>query len=167
MPEFILSSAGTVGDPPKRFDDLSELAQGFIEAMFFTECEGSLVDETFDPESGSALPTEAGFADLSEESLAKVLDVCTAFEAEHRALLDEATSKVVDGVAYDLKRAGNDLWYTANGHGVGFWDRRGLGETGTALTKAAKAVGEFSVSWESTAVEGDDDTVADGVVHLD
>lgn len=34
----------------------------------------------------------------------------------------------------------HDFWLTRNGHGAGFWDR-GLGELGTALTKAAKTFG--------------------------
>ena len=39
--------------------------------------------------------------------------------------------------AYDESRAGNDYWYTRNGHGTGFWDR-GLGELGDKLAAACR-----------------------------
>lgn len=35
-----------------------------------------------------------------------------------------------------LDQIGNDLWFTAQGHGVGFWDR-GLGAVGDRLTEIA------------------------------
>jgi hypothetical protein len=44
---------------------------------------------------------------------------------------------------------GQDLWFTANGHGTGFWDR-GLREIGKRLTASAKTMGSFDV------VVGDD-----------
>ena len=44
---------------------------------------------------------------------------------------------------------GNDLWFTRNGHGCGFWDR-GMGDLGDKLTKLAKAMGSRYL------LEGDD-----------
>ena len=50
-------------------------------------------------------------------------------------------------------KLGHDLWLTRNGHGAGYWDR-GLGEIGTELTRAAKALGSQDLY------------VADGYIHV-
>jgi len=46
---------------------------------------------------------------------------------------------------YDIEQClGHDIWYTSNGHGVGFWDR-GLGDLGERLTTASKAIRSHDV----------------------
>lgn len=127
MPQFILDGATT-----REFRDLPYLAQGFIEAMFFTEI-GHGVDmaDWLDPEnvadreSGSFdgnLPSDCGFTDLHESAIANIVKFCADFEAAAGEYLEAALGR--DG--YDSTRAGNDLWYTSQGHGVGFWDRKEL-----------------------------------------
>lgn len=137
MPQFILDGATT-----REFRALPYVVQGFIEAMFFTEI-GHGVDmaDWFDPEnvadrkSGSFdgnLPSDCGFTDLHPSAIANIVAFCAAFEA---AAGDSLTS-AIERDGYNSTRAGNDLWLTSQGHGVGFWDRSELddGDLGDKLT---------------------------------
>jgi len=164
MPEFILNDKDT-----REFQQLPEITQGFIEAMFFTECEGSLADDTFDPENGSALPDEASWLDIGDKNLLDIIEATTKWAEENSIDLYIATGCIVDGIAYDMVRAGNDLWYTSNGHGVGFWDREFHTsdgsineEIGDRLSEAARAFGETNVFWETT-----DEDECTGIVYVD
>jgi len=158
MPEFILNDKDT-----REFTQLPEIVQGFIEAMFFTECEGSIADDTFDPENGSQLPDEASWLEIHPDSLKRIVETVTAWRDEHAALLEQAyEAERKDVFLYDEIRAGNDLWYTSNGHGVGFWDRGFTDELGKALTAAAKEFGESCVFWETT-----DEDECTGIVYVD
>ena len=61
------------------------------------------------------------------------LDVmAAAIRAENLA----AYPPKIERDGYDSTRAGNDLWLTSQGHGVGFWDRSELddGDLGDKLT---------------------------------
>ena len=129
MPEFHLDH-GTP-EAARTFASLDSFTQGYIEAMFFTNAS--------DPDDGDL--DGATFAELAPESLAKIIADCEAFQAGlprdslGRSLLDLAYDYAPN--EYDAERAGNDYWYTRNGHGTGFWDR-GLGEVGEALATAAR-----------------------------
>lgn len=105
MPEFELP----IGND-KWFESRDEVVQGYVEAMFFTECHGD------NPEL-----EHASVADLSSEARERICKDCMAFQAlpEYRA----AWAGSGDGYEFDREQAGRDLWYTRNGHGVGFWDR--------------------------------------------
>ena len=133
MPQFILDSAGTVRDvrapsieAVKRvdldFSDLDAFTQGYIEALFFTECEIGTDADSHEPETQSALHGECGFSDLAPEALAAIVAQCAAFQRDSAPLLEEAFAR-----DYDSAQAGRDFWFTRNGHGVGFWDREDLG----------------------------------------
>ena len=140
MTEFILNSAGTVRDvrapsieAVKRVDldfcDLDAFTQGYIEAMFFTECEPGTDADSHDPETQSALHGECGFADLAPEALAHIIAQCAAFQADNATDLDAATGLEPgsDALRYarntlDSERLGNLFWYARNGHGVTFHD---------------------------------------------
>ena len=149
MPEFILNSAGTVHDvrapsieAVKRVDldfhDLDSFTQGYIEAMFFTECEIGKNADSHEPETQSALHGECGFSDLAPEALAAIIAQCAAFQRDSAALLEEAFER-----DYDDTQAGRDFWFTRNGHGVGFWDRKELepdSDEYEALTTELRAV---------------------------
>jgi hypothetical protein len=123
MPEFILDY-GTP-EAARVYNGLDEFTQGYIEAMFFTEC-------TSDREELA----DASFAELAPDALKRIIEDCNDFQTSFRADLDEATDNGrING--YDMQRAGNDFWYTRNGHGTGFWDRD-LGDIGKRLTEMSK-----------------------------
>ncbi|MGJ4995715.1 hypothetical protein ACQR0Z_14915 [Bradyrhizobium sp. HKCCYLS3077] len=138
MPEFILN----VNDY-RAFEKLDAFTRGYIAAMFFTEtCHDYESEEWFSDASQKALmegrvsgsvPEDAGFDDLSADALAEIIADCEAFQRENEALLEAA----YETPRYDADRAGNDYWYTRNGHGCGFWDR-GLGDIGDKLSDACR-----------------------------
>ncbi len=150
MPEFILDTSGQVPPPavplmwphPLKWRDLSSFAQGYVEALFFTEsAPGVTTDEwqaAEDHDEGS-IPGDVGFSDLAPGTLLDILRDCEAFEREAAELLEEAY-----GRGYSEERAGHDFWLTRNGHGAGFWDREELetGELGERLSDAARRFGE-------------------------
>ncbi|WP_316172865.1 hypothetical protein [Bradyrhizobium sp. SZCCHNRI2049] len=138
MPEFILN----VNDY-RAFEKLDAFTRGYIEAMFFTETSPAYdSDEWHTPECQKAqeegradgtIPGDAAFDDLTPEALAEIIADCEAFQRDNEALLEAA----YETPRYDADRAGNDYWYTRNGHGCGFWDR-GLGEVGDKLSDACR-----------------------------
>ena len=140
MPEFILEGR----DHAARAE--SPFVLGFIEAMFFTESSPAymsdewLSDECREAqEQGQAdgtLPGDVGYCDLHPDSLAKIRAFCEAFQRDNAALLAQAYERP----DYDETQAGRDLWFTSQGHGVGFWDRATLDAEGLGnnLSDAAR-----------------------------
>ncbi|WP_191569156.1 hypothetical protein [Paracoccus yeei] len=140
MPEFILEGR----DHAARAE--SPFVLGFIEAMFFTECSPAYMSDEWvsdecreAQEQGQAdgtLPGDVGYCDLHPESLARIRAFCEAFQRENAALLAQAYARP----DYDETQAGRDLWYTSQGHGVGFWDRAALDAEGLGdkLSDAAR-----------------------------
>jgi hypothetical protein len=122
MPEFVMN-----GKYEPEFKALPEMVAGFIEAMFFTECSCESSEDWFSGETqeglregtiDGTLPNDVGFAELHPDSLKQIMAFCDAFEAVAHDLLELAYQR-----DYDAMQAGRDLWYTSQGHGVGFWDR--------------------------------------------
>ncbi|MGJ4951843.1 hypothetical protein [Bradyrhizobium sp. HKCCYLS20291] len=138
MPQFVLN----VNDY-RAFGKLDAFTRGYIEAIFFTETSPAYDSlEWHTPkcrkaqEDGCAdgtIPGDAAFDDLSADALAEIIADCEAFQRDNEALLEAA----YETDRYDADRAGNDYWYTRNGHGCGFWDR-GLGDIGDKLSDAAR-----------------------------
>lgn len=124
MPEHIMP----IGDSWKDWKALDSFTQGYLHAIFFTDCHSDnpeLADCTLD--------------DVSPEMMQAIKADCSDFQESCRADLDEATDNGrING--YDDERAGTDFWFTRNGHGAGFWDR-GLGDVGDKLSDMAKAYG--------------------------
>lgn len=119
MPQYELP-VSNVAD----WNDLDAFTRGYIEAMFFCEC-NSDNPELEDMETG----------DIAPDTLAHIVEDCKAWQELNAALLALAYER--DN--YSEEQAGRDYWFTRNGHGVGFWDRKqleqdGLGDT---LSKAA------------------------------
>lgn len=112
MPEFILEGR----DHAARAE--SDFVLGFIEAMFFTECDTLLGADEWDSEVDSGLPNGVGYTDLHPDSLAAIRADCEAWQTANADLLALAYA-----TGYDEAQAGRDYWFTRNGHGVGFWDR--------------------------------------------
>jgi hypothetical protein len=115
MPEFVMEGR----DHAARLE--TPFVLGFIEAMFFT---------TTDTE----LPGDVGYTDLAPDTLRGIQVYCADWQDDHNALLVEAYAHPS---GYEEVQAGRDLWYTMNGHGVGFWDR-GLGDVGDLLSEEAR-----------------------------
>ncbi len=97
MPEFILKDKES-----RSFQSLDSFTQGYIEAMFFTDCH---------PDTPEL--EDKGFYDLSPEALDTCIDDCTVFQGDNAYLYMRASDE----------QAGHDFWFTRNGHGVGFWAR--------------------------------------------
>jgi hypothetical protein len=141
MPQFILN----IGDDYRAFEKLDAFTRGYIEALFFTDeeqlCEESERDmpsvaiDTDTMESRFVGGDSPGFSDLAPCTVAAIIADCEAFQRVHADLLEAAYEHGGERGNYDADRAGNDFWFTRNGHGVGFWER-GLGEIGDALTNA-------------------------------
>jgi hypothetical protein len=141
MPEFILDHGSS--EASRSFSGLDAFAQGYIEAMFFTS-EGDENDLA-----------NIGVAELAPDTLAQIVADCYAFQMANAELLQTAYAMRSGFVGeYDESRAGNDYWYTRNGHGTGFWDR-GLCDVGDKLADAAR----YS---ERNLYRGDD-----GMLYLD
>lgn len=118
------------------FEALDKFTQGYVQAIFFAECNSD------NPEL-----QDATFADLAPETLEQIKKECAAFQdmpkdGHGRTLLDLACDYAP--AEYTMERAGTDFWFTRNGHGAGYWDRE-LGATGDALSEAAKAAGSRDV----------------------
>lgn len=133
MPEFQMP----LGDNPKTFKQFDSFTQGYIEAIFFTECHSD------NPEM-----EDCSLDDASPEMLARIVEDCKDFQegcsrdSLGRSLLDLAYDYAA--VDYDDHRAGVDFWLTRNRHGAGFWDR-GLGLVGKNLTDMAHAYSEANL----------------------
>lgn len=142
MPEFHLTVDGPVGDVG--FYQLDAFTQGYIEALFFTdEAPGVTTEEwqaTEDHDEGS-IPGDCGFSDLAPDTLASIQLDCAKFQADHAALLAEAYAR-----DYDAAQAGRDLWFTRNGHGVGYWDREELKDNGAEYERLTNVMVSASQS---------------------
>lgn len=127
MPEFILN-ADRCGKHP--YYQLSNFAKGYVEAMFFTN--GDTGDER------EFLLNDMGVERLTRKAVADIAKDCETFWNANKADLEAASE------AYGEDRAGNDFWYTRQGHGVGYRDRyRDIGEElADRLHKAAQKFGE-------------------------
>jgi hypothetical protein len=167
MPQFILDLGPS--ESHAAFDALPEFVQGYIECAFFTatrpgdcgesngdECPqcGCTLESAEDDAAGfvycaaygcsffsSAFGDEVGIGKLSAESFAGLVGAAMRFRDANAA----AIAAACEG-DYTESAAGNDLWHTQNGHGVGYWERRG--ETDAAaqalqdLDAAARKLGE-------------------------
>lgn len=171
MPEFILDTSGQVDPPasaklwphPLRWAQLSELTQGYIEALFFTESEPSrsrhervttrgTVRKSWERDVSEGqikdMPGDYGYSDLASETLNSILRDCQEFErspawkayVEYR---DEANGNDPD--CPDDMQAGRDFWFNRNGHGVGFWDGDWPEPHASALDKLAESFREVDV----------------------
>lgn len=87
--------------------ELQLFTRGYIEAAVFTESGGD----------NPVLPSR-----FDAISVAHIDADCRAFVQANAEKMLEAT----DRIGYSWVRAGHDFWFSRNGHGVGYWDRREL-----------------------------------------
>jgi hypothetical protein len=155
MPQFQLDTSGEVHmdrshgyvGPTNNINviwaSLDAFAQGYIEALFFTESASDVTKVDWrhgeGSDDGSALPCDAAFADLAPETLARILKDCRAFQ-DSRAWAD--TMEGYPGA--DEVQAGHDFWLTRNGHGAGFWDGDWPEPYATQLDETAKGFGSVN-----------------------
>ncbi|WBF77678.1 hypothetical protein A73_12 [Escherichia phage A73] len=111
---------------------INEIISGYKEAFIFAESatdqHGEYIDN-LDP------------YDFSQDANDRIAQDVTAFINANVAAISEAMS---DGAT--ANQIGNDLHFTRNGHGVGFWDRPEIYTTNTAnrLSNAAKLMPNVS-----------------------
>lgn len=119
MSEFQYSSSDRRVDAVSTI--VTDMARGYLEAAVFTDCgEGEI---------------SAG-DQFNLPAVALAFTLCSAFMARCGWYVWLAHQK---GRTYS--EIGADLWFTQNGHGVGFWDR-GLDDIGEQLSEAARSLGE-------------------------
>lgn len=131
---------------------LDEFTRGYIEAMFFTDSAPRMESDEWRaleaagkeiPEGN--FPSDMGVDDLAPESLADIVSDCAKFQAAALPWLDAAKER-----GYDAEQAGRDFWFSRNGHGCGFWDRKELRQTPQlvdALGELADAAGNVDSYW--------------------
>lgn len=113
-------------------ENINEMINGYKEAFIFAESardhEGNFIEYLDDYD----------FSSSADERIAQ--DV-TAFCSANVAAISEAMSN-----GATANQIGNDLHFTRNGHGVGFWDRPEMYTTNTAnrLTSAAEVMPDVS-----------------------
>lgn len=143
MPQFVMEGREHAARAESPF------VLGFIEALFFTERGHVSADEWFATEESERyqdgeLPCDVGYTDIHPDSLQAIRADCEAWQAANADLLARAYVRP----GYDEAKAGRDYWFTRNGHGVGFCDRKELEsddseyERLTALIKHHAAAGD-------------------------
>lgn len=122
MPQFQLDHGNK--DGADWFRSLSEFAQGFVEAMFFTD---TSTDDDGDLASASV-------SELAPQTRADIVEFTEQWANTNADLLARAWRDVS---GYDETQAGRDLWFSGNGHGVGFGERGLPPDLGDALDTAS------------------------------
>ncbi|MEI6716077.1 MAG: hypothetical protein WCO60_20190 [Verrucomicrobiota bacterium] len=107
--------------------DLPEFQRGYFAALFFCNDE--------DAPSGDYLQTgraDTAFDALDENCKAIEILALEAWQHQHRKLLIAAEDNL-----HSRFSLGSDLYYTAAGHGCGYWDGDYEDTLGECLTEAA------------------------------
>ena len=135
MPEFQLN-ADRYG--AHSYYALNDFAKGYVEAMFFTN--GDTGDERED------LLNNMGVERLTKSAIADIKRDCEAFLGTIMSDGGFVRQWIDRAEGYGDVRAGNDFWFTRQGHGVGYWERKELeGEIGDGLSDVARKFGEAYV----------------------
>lgn len=115
MPEFELN-ADRFGSHP--FYKLSDFAEGYVEAMFFTN--GDTGDDR------ENLLNDLGTEKLTRDAVKDIAKDCDAFLSHimpDGCFVQQWLDRAADETGYAIDQAGRDFWFTRQGHGVGFWAR--------------------------------------------
>jgi hypothetical protein len=116
MPEFQIDNAPLSPFNKDVWRDLSELERGFVEAMFFTST------------GPDAEIEDANVNELADCALVWIKKVCAEFEASPWFKLYDADDTIEN--KRDTESVGNDLWFSSQGHGCGFWEGASRGYPG-------------------------------------
>ena len=123
----------------------NDFVRGYVDAAIW-----SSMDEST-PSGGEPLDKNYDSGDITRACMAKMRADCRKFFRANRADLRLYAASIRydrnKGTPYDY--AGHDFWLTRNGHGTGFWDRDGVGDSdaglGDRLSEAARDFGECSL----------------------
>lgn len=108
-------------------DELDTMTEAYITCALFTADEEIIPPKSGEFDSSPYLPR------VTKSTWAKAKDVCAQFYAENST----------DLASYPADSAGHDLWYTRNGHGVGFWEAdHCTDDEGERLSESARKLGE-------------------------
>lgn len=102
--QLVLDMASAIGA-----DNFRQMVAGYIEAAYFT-------DTGPDDEQPDSETPMSGLATLH----------CLEAVAEFLSGAGPDASLALAAMGYDATQLGRDIWYTRNGHGVGFWSREQL-----------------------------------------
>ena len=104
MPQFILNATGP--------SFATDFVVGYVEAMFFTNCNSGHEDEN--------KANELGTGQLTKESHARIEADCLDFLARKMPNGETVAECIVRQSDYCEVQGGHDFWFTRQGHGVGY-----------------------------------------------
>ena len=113
--------------------DIDKMVNGYLQCALFT---GTFND-------GEPMDYTHKIGDFEDSAIEYATRECALFVQSNL----EDVSALLGSTEYGLvdnESIGMDLWYTQNGHGVGFWDR-GYGELGERLSAYCRTIPERSV----------------------
>lgn len=114
----------TYDDP----DGFEEIVEGYLDTALFTgtadsddERNGEPLDRYYDKDDFSDEAREVAEKDVA--AFIRTVNKDSRWQVLHDELEDRGLELEPGAEGFDLKQIGNDIWYSMNGHGVGFWDR--------------------------------------------
>jgi hypothetical protein len=107
---------------------MDKFSRAYIEAALWSSTDNS------DESGGRSLDCNYGVEDIAPETLARILQDCTAFQEAH-----------AEDIGCNLEQARHDFWLTRNHHVAGFWDSDWQHEIGKRLTEASHAFGSVDL----------------------
>jgi len=119
--------------------DIDDILDAYLECVIFTE-EGTQVDYGIDPFEDKTIHD---FYDDSKKHAIEQIEWFVSVAGEN-----------IDDISDDSM--GHDLWYTRNGHGVGFWDRGYKNDISDILCHLCDILG-YADTWVDS----------DGKIHID
>lgn len=123
------------------FDSLNAFTQQYMTTALWSSNDESNFG------GGVPLDQNYGYDDISDETVAAMVEDCDRFLRDHAADVELAVALYPqrNDSTGALGSAGHDFWLTRNGHGAGFWDGDLPEELGDRLTRASENCGEVNL----------------------
>ena len=133
-----------------RTSPVRQFVRGYVAAALWSSTDNA------DERGGRPLDDNYTARDIARSSLKSIARDCARFIKTNRRDLASYCGHLVRHADRSscMEFAGHDFWLTRNGHGSGFWDRDGVGESGAPagppglgarLTNAAHAFGTSDI----------------------
>lgn len=122
--------------------------RGFVDAMLWASNDES------NEQGGEPLDRNYGREDIAPNTLRRIAGFIANFHDAAQTQFPEGTPTHDDGSELGSEQGGHDLFLTAAGHGVGFWDGD-WGDDGDTLTEIVKAIGGRDIEYGGPYI-GDD-----------